>query len=504
MTKDPAPATSAAQIAASSRRRWPLKWQLTALTAGLIVIAVAIIGGVSVGIQQRSLLDRLDGQVRVALDASARSLNDAQPEPPENQGPTLGPGPQPGSISLVIVNDVPLLAQLTEHDGTDRALSDDEIAALTASAGTADQPEDVDLGAAGEYRVAADSVEVMGKPATVISAHSLDEVTQTVRDAIITFVIVAVIAVIIALLVAIALISLGLRPLRRVAGVAAKVTHTPLTSGVVVIPQRVTAADSDGHTEVGQVGGALNTLLEHVEESLRIREQSEQRLRQFIADASHELRTPLTTIRGYADLVARADADLPQEISHSVQRIRSESVRMTALVDDLLLLARLDSGVPLRTESIQLAGLVVEACADARITATDHTWILELSDDAADLEVTGDPDRIRQVLVNLLANAGTHTPVGTTISTRLFTSADGRHAVLRVADDGPGISHELLPHIFDRFSRGDSARSRADGGTGLGTAIVEAIVRAHGGQVSVASDGGGTQFTVTLPINRTE
>jgi two-component system OmpR family sensor kinase len=220
------------------------------------------------------------------------------------------------------------------------------------------------------------------------------------------------------------------------------------------------------------------------------------RVRQFVADASHELRTPLAAIRGYAELTRRGRDTVPPDIAHALGRVESESARMTTLVDDLLLLARLDSGRPLDRDPVELSRLVVDAVTDAHAAGRDHQWRLELPDEA--VTVPGDTARLHQVLANLLANARTHTPHDTIVVTRLST-VDKDWAVITVTDNGPGIPERLQPDIFERFARGDSSRSRAAGSTGLGLAIVSAVVEAHGGTVGVTSRPGQTSFEVRLP-----
>ena len=287
-----------------------------------------------------------------------------------------------------------------------------------------------------------------------------------------------------------------LQPLARVAATATRVSELKLDRGEVDLAQRVPEADTDARTEVGQVGAALNRMLDHVGNALEARHASEMQVRQFVADASHELRTPLAAIRGYAELSRRSRQPVPEEVGHVLRRVESEAKRMTALVEDLLLLARLDAGRPLAHDPVDLTMLVVDAVSDAHAAGPRHDWQLDLPEEP--VLVTGDQARLHQVLANLLANARTHTPEGTTVT--VGVSATGTEAVLRVTDAGPGIPAELQPHIFERFARGDSSRSRAAGSTGLGLSIVHAVVTAHGGTVSVESAPGRTEFTVRLPL----
>ncbi|MBO0821907.1 MAG: HAMP domain-containing histidine kinase, partial [Nocardiopsaceae bacterium] len=333
-------------------------------------------------------------------------------------------------------------------------------------------------------------------------------------------------------------VRLSLRPLSRVAATASAVAELPLERDEVALPAGV--PDTNPVTETGQVGAAFNRMLGHVQEALARRAASEGRLRRFAADASHELRTPLAAIRGYAELALRHPGDAPEPVTHALRQVLAESTRMSVLVDDLLLLARLDAGRPLDTSPVDVSRLAIDAASGARAARPGHRWVLDLPDDP--VYVRGDEHRLHQVLANLLSNAGRHTPPGTTVTVRLTTdpptpvgpgeaTGDGdgsrnggagntvlRNTVLRgvipppsrtvitVTDDGPGIPPELLPGLFERFARADTSRSRAGdpGGasTGLGLAIVDAVVAAHGGAVLAASrpgPGGLTQFTIVLP-----
>jgi two-component system, OmpR family, sensor kinase len=320
-----------------------------------------------------------------------------------------------------------------------------------------------------------------------------------------------------------AMVQLSLRPLRRVAATATKVTELPLDSGEVTLPAGV--PDIDPRTEVGRVGAAFNRMLFHVERALGRRAASEARLRRFAADASHELRTPLSAIRGYAELALRHPGPVPGDVTHALRRVESESARMTVLVDDLLLLARLDAGRPLEREPVDLSRLAIETTSDARVARGDHRWRLELPDEPVLVE--GDEHRLHQVLANLLSNAGKHTPPGSTISVALTlgdataspevpagtsgtsvlqrgVAPPGPRVELSITDDGPGISAELLPELFERFTRGEAGRARdasaAGKSTGLGLAIVDAVVAAHGGAIVVTSHPGMTRFAILLPL----
>ena len=320
-----------------------------------------------------------------------------------------------------------------------------------------------------------------------------------------------------------ALVQFSLRPLRRVAATATKVTELPLDSGEVTLPAGV--PDTDPRTEVGQVGAAFNRMLFHVERALGRRAASEARLRRFAADASHELRTPLSAIRGYAELALRHRGPVPEDVTHALTRVQSESARMSVLVDDLLLLARLDAGRPLEREPVDLSRLAIDVTSDARVARREHHWRLDLPSDP--ILVRGDEHRLHQVLANLMSNAGKHTPPGSTVSVALSISggvdsqvaADSGPEIdrvergarpgaprveLSITDDGPGIPPELLPELFERFTRADTSRARdldaAGKSTGLGLAIVDAVVAAHGGSIAVTSRPGRTRFAIYLPL----
>ncbi|WP_449341721.1 sensor histidine kinase [Streptacidiphilus cavernicola] len=294
-----------------------------------------------------------------------------------------------------------------------------------------------------------------------------------------------------------ALIRISLKPLDRVAATAGRLSRQPLHRGEVGELVRVPEADTDPRTEAGQVGASLNRLIEHVSDALAARHASETRVRQFVADASHELRTPLASIAGYAELTRRGRETVPPDTAYALSRVESEAARMTRLVEDLLLLARLDAGRPLERAPLDLSPLVVDAVRDAHAANPGHRWQLDLPDDP--VTVDGDPHRLHQVLVNLLANSGKHTPPGTVVTASVVPAGDC--CELRITDDGPGIPEALLPTVFERFARGDGSRSRAAGSTGLGLAIVAAVTASHGGRVSVQSEPGRTVFAVRLPLS---
>ncbi len=281
-------------------------------------------------------------------------------------------------------------------------------------------------------------------------------------------------------------VNLGLRPIHEMEETAGKIAAGDLSQRVDVV---------DENTEVGRLGVAFNKMLEEIETAFDERSQSEERLRRFVADASHELRTPLTSIRGYAELFRRGAADRPEDLAKAMRRIEEEANRMGVLVDDLLLLARLDQGRPLEERPVDLTRITRDAVDDARTVAPNRP--IDYSPNGA-IFVPGDEVRLRQVLANLIQNTLQHTPPDTPVHVRVESGTD--NATIEVRDEGPGMSSETAAHVFERFWRGDPSRNRASGGAGLGLAIVAAIADAHGGRAEVVSaPGEGATFRVVLP-----
>ncbi|MGP3687449.1 sensor histidine kinase [Streptomyces sp. IBSNAI002] len=483
-----------------ARRPWSLRTRLVVSAVALIAVVGAAIGTVTTLALRSYLVDKLDEQLRTSVSMAS---------PPPGSGrvvregkSVLGPGTPLGAVGFRVDSDGKVFGadrsmRLEDPErGEPNPLTEAQIAVLakTARPNASGRAEAVNLSlpGLGEYRVlsAPDGSVVLGFP--------LREVDSTVNTLIAVEVCVTLAGLIAASLAGQALVGVALRPLRRVAATATRVSELPLHKGEPALHERVPDTEADPRTEVGQVGAALNRMLGHVSAALTARQESETRVRQFVADASHELRTPLASIRGYAELTRRGREEPGPDTRHALGRIESEATRMTGLVEDLLLLARLDAGRPLAAgdTDTDLAPLVVDAVSDARAAGPGHHWRLRLPDEPA--PVRGDPARIQQVLVNLLANARTHTPPGTTVTAAVSC---GTTAVrLRIEDDGPGIPPALLPHVFERFARGDASRSRAAGSTGLGLAIVQAVVTAHGGRVGVRSEPGRTCFEVLLPL----
>ena len=537
-----------------------LRTRLVVGVLGLVLVMAAVMSAFSTVSLRHTLMARTDSQLMAAAQRAADKRHDLTQEArkaseeaaqegadkPDDQpdgaggadGADGGPGKEgvPPGLDAAGQSTGTLTLITTQTSSSDAASSETaayidknghyasiskEDCRLLLSQATEDQPVTVHLHHLGSYRVVATRDEASGS--TVITGLSLEGDKGLIRTQLLIELTVALLGALVVALAGRTMVRSSLAPLERVARTAQRVASQPLERGEVSIEDRVEKADLDSSAEVGQVGGALNTLLGHVESALGARQRSETQVRQFVADASHELRTPLASIRGYTELIRRegADADLPEEATYALERVHSESVRMTALVEDLLLLARLDAGRELRREEVDLVGLLVDTVADARAAGPDHDWQLDLAvleppadatpEEAEDFLpepplVIGDEARLRQVVVNLLANARVHTPAGSHVTTTL--AREGDTLIVRIHDDGPGIAPDVRDRLFERFARGDSSRERRTGSTGLGMSIALAIVQSHGGSIDVdsstASEDHGTTFSVRLPAAAVE
>lgn len=505
-----------------SPRTWTLRVRLLVTMVALLAVVCAVIGVATEVALHRFLMQQLDVQL---VDAGRRSaaISEMPPPPPDPElrpgpprpgppglpgpgyrerfDPAAGPGPgflnAPGQATLTVgaaVTSVGVDAGVITADGSRELLSRAAEAQL-AMVPPDHRPRTVDLDGLGTYRVIGMHQRHGGQ--TIVTGLPIADIDRTLLWVVGMFCVVSVVAVLAATTAGIILIRRQLAPLSRVSAAAREVADLELDRGEVRLPTPIVRVDPDAvHTEVGQLGTALNRMLDRIAGALSARHASETRVRRFVSDASHELRTPLAAIRGYTELVQRKRDELPDDVAHAMSRVESEAERMTQLVEDMLLLARLDEGRPLVSESVDLSRLVVDTVSDAHVAGADHEWTVELPEEP--VVVMGDEARLHQVLANLLANAHLHTPAGTTVTTSL--SQRDTTVMLTVADDGPGIADTLRPEIFERFARGDSSRSRRGGSTGLGLAIVAAVVRAHGGTIEVRSEPGGTEFVVVLPV----
>lgn len=483
---------------ATGRPPLSLRTRLVLGSAALIALAAILIGVVSVLALQGFLVDRLDSQLLAASNRSQGALDKRQGEGGEQRPPARDflalPGQREGTIAGLVSSSGDITAGVLGNRGSSSPLTEAQLGAL-AALDQLNEPVTVTLGGElGDYRMIVSSDPSTGD--YLIVGLPLSDVRATVLQLTILVVGIGLLAIAVAAIAGAIAVRFALRPLERVASTATRVAGLQLDRGAVALAERVSIDDADPRTEVGQMGSALNRLLEHVASALTARQASEDKVRSFVADASHELRTPLASIRGYAELTRRGGHEIPDDVAHAIGRIEAESVRMTGLVESLLLLARLDESAPAENGAVDLSRLLIDAVGDAHAAGPSHEWQLELPDDA--VVVNGDSARLHQVVANLLANARIHTPAGTNVTASL--TVEGGRAVIEVRDTGPGIADELQATVFERFVRGDSSRSRAAGSTGLGLAIVSAVMESHGGTSSVSSEPGNTVFRIELPI----
>lgn len=488
----------------------PLTLQARLMTAvigfvSLILIIVAVITSATLGTalegqlaeQVRSLSLRTTSLVtKASIPAAVRNAPLTAQIAMENVAPPasglLLAIAAPGSgASGVVVSGTGELRDLTARELAD---IDDALAGRSTGTITLDGRGSTSY----QLVVTQTSVTEFSDNINVVTGLPRDAIQSTLTQLLTVITLATLGGLILLALTTMVTIRYSLRPLRAVAGTATRVANQPLDRGEVEITERVPASEADPRTETGIVGASLNKLLDHVNDSLAARQRNEELMRKFVADASHELRTPLASIRGYSELSLRA---LRQGVDAggtetALERIQAQSLRMTRLVEDLLLLARLDEGQELVHSTVDLTQLALEGVSDARPTGPDHVWHIDVPDEP--VTMLGDAGRLHQVIANLLANARTHTPPGTEIT--LGVAKEGSEAVIRVHDDGPGIDPDVRDELFARFARGDSSRARQTGGTGLGLAIVKAIVEGHRGTISVESEPGDTTFTVRFPI----
>ncbi|WP_457101542.1 sensor histidine kinase [Microbacterium sp. P5_E9] len=497
-------------MSTATRRAWSLQARLMVTIIGIVALIVV---GIAVAISAflgQILQDNLTAKVSERAQETAQVLLSLQGHP-STAGRTvtaydvLSAGRQEPGVMLVLSSGSGLTnGAVVGSDGTVEELTAEQVSDVVGDV-THPGSSSISVDGIGEYRVYAyqlqNYVAIVGMP--------LSEVQSTIAKIFAAVLGISAVGLLV-LAIAIALIvRAGLRPLRAVAETATRVANVPMAAGAVSITERVPDAEADPRTEIGRVGHALNTLLDHVDASLDARQHNEERMRRFVADASHELRTPLASIRGYSELSLRGlrmarDAEgisddaapvAEDPTEQSLERIQAQSLRMTTLVEDLLLLARLDEGQELVYGTVDLTRLAIEAVGDAQPAGPDHAWVLDVGE--VPVVIAGDAGRLHQVAANLLANASTHTPAGTTVT--VSVERDGTDALLRVRDDGPGIDPAVRDELFERFSRADRSRARKTGGTGLGLSIARAIVDAHSGSISVSSEPGDTVFEVRLP-----
>lgn len=460
-----------------------LRARLLLSTAGLLALALLVVGGLLVGFTRANLIDQVDAELRAA------GINDVRPGPDGNEA---GAGRR---IAVILLGDDGMVLDSLRSGFGSRPdplpvmpVYPDGIPSMSYNAITTRASADGTV----SYRVI---VERGPRNSILALASPLTGVDAAVGSIVRNLLLVGSAAIAAVVLVGWVIVRRDLHPLERIATAADRIASGDLSQRAGVAHDR---------SEVGRLGAAFDQMLDQIQAAfeeqraaLAAKEASEGRLRQFVADASHELRTPLTAVRGYADLYRAGGLAEAPALDNAMGRIGTESRRMGTLVEDLLLLARLDQGRPLRADRVNLSGLVEDAVADARAIEPDRPLTSTV---APGVSVTGDEDRLRQVVGNLLANVRVHTPADAPAAVSL--TIDDAGALLRVADHGPGVDAALGGRIFDRFFRADPGRSRDRGGSGLGLSIASSVTEALGGTIALEPTlGGGATFILRLPLS---
>jgi two-component system sensor histidine kinase TrcS len=486
-------------------QRWTLLRQLVLGVSAVVMVALVTVGTMSVVTLRSSVLDIIDTQLSGAADGFSQSvtkyritsLPTGELPPPGAMKPlTQLIGQAEGNV-VALIQGGKVVDSAYFVDGEARPAPQMAVDAIADISAAGPVPRSIELPGLGWYRMVSRPGD--GDEVLLTGVSRTPAWNAMVRETVIVSAMTAL-ALLITALSTVAIVRFALRPLRRVSATAAEVAALPLDRDNYAITPRVPARHTDPRTEVGLVGETLNRLLDHVERALADVAASDRRMRQFITDASHELRTPLAAIHGYAELTRQDSSVLPETTEYSLARIEAEAHRMSSLVADLLLLARLDEGHDLDDARVDLTDVVTDAVNDAGVSAPTHQWLTGMPDSA--VWVSGDRARLHQMLAVLLSNARVHTPEGTTVMTSVATGRDDdgkAYVEVTVSDDGPGIHAELLPHLFERFVRADKSRSREAGSFGLGLSIAASIAEAHGGTIQAQSDSGKTTFIVRIP-----
>ena len=476
--------------------RWKsasLRSQLVAIIMGLLLLALTATGAGTLTLVKSYLQGQVDDKLKaaVALAQDQQSFDKlAQPNP---SAPTDTAVPTDYSLTLYVPgldpypfggsqNDRPAITNITAAEAKLRGNSPFQV---KGTAGT-------------NWRVVAIGVTANGQNGVVIIGLPLTPVDKVMEHAVLVVVGVGLLTLVLAFFIATWTVARSFRPLAKVEKTAAAIAAGDLSRRVEV---------DNPHTEVGRLGGSLNAMLAHIEASFAARAASEGRMRRFAADASHELRTPLVTIRGFSELYRHGALATKDDVAMAMGRIESEAKRMGSMVEDLLMLARLDEQRPLQLKPVDLQLLAHDAVVDTKASSGDRTITLTGLDGASPTAapVQGDEAKLRQVIGNLVGNALRYTPEGSPIelAVGVRTTPAGSVSVIEIRDHGPGIPEAETNKIFERFYRADTSRTRETGGSGLGLAIVAAIVGSHGGTVQVAeTDGGGATLVVSLPFHQ--
>jgi two-component system OmpR family sensor kinase len=477
-------------------RRTPLRVRLVAILVVLALVALSVTAAVAVALLRNELVAKVDAQVTAVADGvtGGGPLSGlGNPQDPESQLPS-------SQYAVVILDSgiqVPIGRRLDDMS------SAPDVSGITPAvvARHDGKPFTVDAThGSDDWRVVAVRVTASrtGSPGTLVVGQSLRDVHDTVAQLAVVLLVVGLAVLVATGLLGALAVRRSFRPLTEVEDVAQAIARGDLTRRVPGGPAT---------TEVGRLSTSLNAMLSQIEQAFAVREASEERMRRFVSDASHELRTPLATVRGYAELYRQGAVRDPDDVSGAMRRIETEASRMGDLVEDLLMLARLDEQRPEKREPVDLTVIAVDVAQDARAIQPDRSIrVVGLGGQLRPVTVLGHEGRLRQVVTNLVANALRHTPAGSPVEVAVGTQPgpDGGSALVEVRDHGPGVEASQIRRVFERFYRSDSSRGRVGGGgSGLGLAIVAAIVSSHGGRVGIASTpGGGATFVVSLPLTQ--
>ena len=498
---------SARRAELSPMGKGTLSRRLVLRVAALVAVVAIALSALSTLAVHRIMLNQLDDQLSRAVSTQDKGPGhrDGDDQSMSPRGINM-PGLPPGTIVVTTPAGVEPSISVTRGALVGSGQVESINLATAEQLVRAAQPEvsTVRAGGLGSFRAVklertvttsngatSSEIDVVALPTAALD-HAVDRLMGLEA-------ILSLLAVAMSVVVSRAVVVRALKPLNRLAATATEVSNLELDRGEVALPMRVPGADANPDTEVGRVGHAFNHMLNNVEGALASRQKSETKVRQFVADASHELRNPLASIRGYAELTRRGRDELPADTQFAMGRIEAESERMSRLVEDMLLLARLDADPTLDLAPTDVVDLVLNAVSDSQVAGPDHDWGVDLPEDGASVLAMADAQKLHQVVANLLANARKHTPTGTHVTVGVGT--EGRFAVITVTDDGPGIDPSIKDTLFERFARADVARAHnTEGSTGLGLAIVTAVMEAHGGSASVDSGPGRTRFTLHVPL----
>lgn len=474
--------------------KWSLRNRLILATLALATIAITASDLAATNSLRSFLISQADNQLNEVVQTSLLRLDRAgiEPEAESEDKNSFRPlRPLSGVPTTTAVTLLDLSGNVVGQVGGQFANSIDikEFHKLTPAEVLKNKGKPFTIpGADGQPDIRAVARILPSGVGTVVISVALDSVDRTMRGLAGIYFLISLIVIIAIGFVARSLIKLSLKPLNKIEETAAAIADGDLSARLPEV---------NPNTEVGRLTGSLNTMLSRIEESFAVRTESENKLRRFVADASHELRTPLTAIRGFAELHRQGAVTGEDKTKELISRIEKESIRMSSLVEDLLLLARLDQSRELTIDPVDINHLVNEAIASAKAAGPSHEIALKSSSD--EVFVLGDSMRIHQAVSNLLANARTHTPAGTKIEVGILQNES--EVQISVSDNGPGLSPEDQTRIFERFFRADPSRARVSGeGSGLGLAIVDAVMKAHGGSVEVLSElNQGAKFTLHFP-----